>query len=186
MRTCVSYGITKWGHQYSELVPWGTAKHSNDGEFFYDNGFPVERNYFNAGVLLFDAFKWRKEEWSNKCLDFGQKYGRGLPTADQTILNCLLGNKFCQIPRRFNTPVSASRPKLDLSDIRERVIHLVYRPKPWDPLGFLHGQYDYFHSILQRTAISKFRQPWPNLRTIRLSRSYIKCLKNALLAVHRA
>ena len=89
--------LRNWGHQYSEPGPPGEQLNtSNDGEFFYDDGFPVERNYFNAGVLLFDAFKWRKEEWSNKCLDFGQTYGRGLPTADQTILNCLLGNKFCQ------------------------------------------------------------------------------------------
>ena len=52
-------------------------------------------------------------------------------------------------------PFRQVEQKLDLSDIREEVIHLVYRPKPWDPLGLLHGQYDYFHSILQRTAISK-------------------------------
>ena len=135
--------------------------------------------YFNSGVLLIDCERWLSEQLGDRALATGSQFGKDLPSADQTILNLLKGDCFEPIPRRFNTPVSPSRPRLDEAQLNERVIHLVARPKPWDPLGTLNGQSTYFDHVINSTAIADFKRSAPNRKSIRLARAYLKCWKNA-------
>lgn len=155
---------------------WGNLSQSNDRLFAAEQGMPSERPYFNAGVLLIDVHKWNTLNCTNECMNIGLKYGSNLPSADQTILNVLFGDSFSAVPRRFNTPVTASRAPLSDADISDRVVHLVARPKPWDAFGSLNGQSALFDRELLRTVIPNYRRPWPRFQSLRLSPAYLKCL----------
>lgn len=157
---------------------WFDAKRSNDRTFYEANGFDLSKPYFNSGVLVLDCEMWRRQDWTKRCLEFGRKHNKNLPTVDQTILNVLMGGEFFQIARRFNTPVSAGRNRLDLSDLEDRIIHLVSRPKPWDPIGQLNGQYDYYSAVMAKTAIAGFQPRRLSLRDFRNYRHWFKCWKN--------
>lgn len=159
-------------------VTWCTRGQSNDASFFEQSGVNLKTPYFNSGVLLIDCVQWLSQNIGERAMEVGRRFERDLPSADQTILNFLMGERFAAIPRRFNTPVSPSRRKFEESQLQNRVIHLVARPKPWDPLGWLNGQSVHFEKVIKSTAISNFERSWPNKKSLRLARAYSKCWRN--------
>jgi lipopolysaccharide biosynthesis glycosyltransferase len=159
---------------------WGSISASNDRAFFAQRGFGLEKPYFNAGVLLIDVCRWRNQRITDACFEAIAKFGTRLPTVDQTILNVVFYDKFHQIPRRFNTPVTASRRPLRAADLANRVIHLVGHPKPWEYLGFLNGQYFHYRQLARRIQLALPSAPQTLLRRVRYARAYIKCLPNAI------
>lgn len=175
-----------WHHDLQSApvgaVSWTTTENSNDHRFYSFHGLPLDGPYFNAGVLLFDCHQWVQDEWTSRCIEYGNRYSTNLPSADQTMLNLALGDVFTQIPRRFNTPVTASRAELGPRDLKNRVIHLVSRPKPWDAMGWLNGQSRHFDTALADTDVPDYRRPLPRIRDLRMSKMYAKCLQARLPA----
>jgi len=170
---------------------WESVGESNDSQFFRDLGTNPDTPYFNAGVLLIDGWRWRERAITEQSLEIGERYEKGLPSADQTILNSLFFGDFKAVPRRFNTPVTASRPPLSDTDWSDRIVHLVARPKPWDPFGFLNGQSRVFRKTLQRTAKRGSRAyTITSLKTIRsclrLSKAYATPLEGVREMYSRA
>lgn len=159
---------------------WTSIKSSNDRRFFETFGLDLDAPYFNAGVLLIDRYNWVAQDVTAKCLDLAFRFRNAIPTADQTILNLHFYNNYLRIPRYFNTPVSASRPPLCPDNYRNRVIHLLAYPKPWEPLGLLNGQYHLFRFWLRKTELSKYRPRLWNYRNFKKLRGAIKCLPNLL------
>jgi len=164
-------------------VSWHDGSVSNDQRFFrklqMDSGEP----YFNAGVLLVNAPRWKEENFTERCLQLGDRYGKALPTADQTILNIVFHGSFCSLPRKFNTPVVPGRASLACEVYQDRVIHLVSHPKPWDPFGFLNGQYALFRQELEKTALGPYSSTLTLKkcrRVLRWSAGYLKCLSRRL------
>lgn len=162
-------------------VSWGPIQGSNDERFFQELNWDLNGPYFNAGVLLIDVAQWRRQTITNRCLEVATQFGNNLPTADQTILNYIFAGKFATLPRRYNTVVTASRPPIKDEDWINRIVHLVGRPKPWDPFGFLNGQSRVFYDELKHTAVDGQR----NYRLLslatfrscfRLSAAYRKCI----------
>jgi len=135
-------------------VSWFPASASNDSRLLATTDVRRDAPYFNAGVLLLDTVAWKRADLTARCMAVGEYYGRQLPSADQTILNILLANDgYKQVPRRFNTPVTASRRPLSNADLQQRVVHLQGRPKPWDPFGRrIHGQGEHFFEQFEATA----------------------------------
>jgi len=138
-------------------VSWFPVSESNDADLLAKAGLRPEAPYFNAGVLLLDTAAWTAADLTARCVAVGEQYGRRLPSADQTILNILLSEDgYKQVPRRFNTPVTASRCALSPDDVHQRVVHLQGRPKPWDPFGRrVHGQGEHFFAQFEATAYYK-------------------------------
>ncbi len=172
---------TDLGEHAIGAVSWFPQSLSQDRAFLASLGLPPTEAYFNSGVLLIDAARWRAEGLTEELMAFGREYGKLLPTADQTILNHRFVGDFLQLPRRFNTPVSPKRTALDECQRANRVVHLVSRPKPWDPLGALHGQSKLYRDEVRHTAIAETwdRHEWsPALvrRCLRMSRNYARCL----------
>jgi lipopolysaccharide biosynthesis glycosyltransferase len=157
---------------------WTSIELSNDRRFFEAIGLDLDAPYFNAGVLLIDRHNWVAQNVTAKCLDLAFRYRKTIPTVDQTILNLYFYKNYLHIPRYFNTPVSASRPPLSPESYRNRVIHLVAYPKPWEPLGVLNGQYHFFRFWLAKTELWRFRPHLWKYRNFRKLRGAIKCLPN--------
>ncbi|MEM2002938.1 MAG: glycosyltransferase, partial [Candidatus Methanomethylicaceae archaeon] len=175
------YAISLEGHALG-AVSWNKIAESNDRSFFEQLGMSTEAPYFNAGVLLIDANQWRKSNIGPRCFEVLDRYGAALPTMDQTVLNLVFYKSFFQLPRRFNTPVTASRPPLARSVVASRVIHLVAYPKPWDAFGFLNGQFELFQFWFRQTAYRGKRPSMLHMRNVRKIKAILKCLPNLLRA----
>lgn len=104
-----------------------------------DTGFGKRLDkYFNAGVLLFNADKWRKNNYTQKCLDFVknnlEKFNNGIyDHVDQDVLNNIINKReVLFLPEKFNTLVMASFNFLKPWKIKRAVIlHFVTTLKPW-------------------------------------------------------
>lgn len=157
---------------------WGTAGDSNDRMFYESRNWPLDVPYFNAGVLLFDTPRWKALGLSERIKSICSDIGRVCPTMDQTIVNVALMGQFQRLPRRFNTPVTASRRTLKDSEVSDRVVHLVAHPKPWERLGWLNGQYRHYRRACQEMrarGIQPMHDSTSVGRLLRWSRAYVKC-----------
>lgn len=104
---------------------------------------------------------------------------------DQTVLNYVFCKSFAKLPRRFNTPVTASRRPLKFADMENRIIHLVAYPKPWDALGILNGQYYLFQAWLQKTEWRSRPTTFFQWRTLRKAHAILKCFPNLFRNIRR-
>ncbi|PQO29792.1 hypothetical protein DTL21_27550 [Bremerella cremea] len=165
-------------------VSWHKRSESMDSRFFDRIGEDAEVPYFNSGVLLIDRQRWLEDSATEECLELAAKHGSEMPSADQTLLNLVYGKNFLALPRRFNTPISAERRKLKPTDVENRVIHLLGKPKPWDPLGkYFNGQYSYFEEYFRRTSLVNSKASkgnrWKSVAMIaRHLRAYRKCAQS--------
>lgn len=58
--------------------------------------------YFNAGLLLIDLNRWRKNNLGEKCMRFIENHGGRVTHHDQGILNGLLSNQWLRLPLKYN------------------------------------------------------------------------------------
>lgn len=65
-------------------------------------GLAEEDLYFNSGVLLIDATKWRTQDVENTLIRYIESYGSQLSFLDQDALNHVLHNKWKQLPQKWN------------------------------------------------------------------------------------
>ena len=65
-----------------------------------------DRLYYNAGVILFDLNNWRKYHCEQSLLDVLRKDRVRYFTADQDILNLVLGEKMMPLALRYNFPTT--------------------------------------------------------------------------------
>lgn len=116
--------------------------------------------YFNAGMLVINLQNWRKENITNKCIDYLNKYDVAFP--DQDVLNMVLFDrvKFVSVSWNFNSIVkkvllekiynldnkteqlkNLIKPVIN-DDIKVDVYHYYGQPKPWwkVPFYFIRGQ----------------------------------------------
>jgi lipopolysaccharide biosynthesis glycosyltransferase len=163
-----------------------TVRSSNDRDFFLRLGFPETAPYFNAGVLLLDLERLRRENYLKKCLAFAREYKTQLPTADQTILNYVFRDNYLSMPYEYNTPIFPTQ-KLAMEKMTPgRIYHLVGFPKPWDFLGeWFNQQSPFFQIYLRQTAAIGYKSyhrinTEKIYRTVRKFRSYQKCARALL------
>lgn len=154
---------------------------SRDGKFFESLGLNGESPYFNSGVMLIDLAGWRRNNVTNKCIDFVSKYGGMIRVADETVLNVVFHENFKRLDRMFNYPVIPTLKKLDSDNLRV-VFHLMQSPKPWNLFGeFMHGNYDLFESILKETYFKNFKS-YKNItipvlkHSVKLLKAYKRCI----------
>lgn len=65
-------------------------------------GLALDAPYFNAGVLLVDHVKWKKEHCLDKIIGHIKSRQRNYFVADQDLINVLFGNRIKPLPPTYN------------------------------------------------------------------------------------
>ena len=95
---------------------------------------PRVRDYFNAGVLLIDLDRWKKERISEKALEYLVRNPQS-PYSDQDALNVACDTLWKKIDPRWNFQPYYEKKKISDMDPAERpgIVHFVTKAKPWNP-----------------------------------------------------
>jgi lipopolysaccharide biosynthesis glycosyltransferase len=132
--------------------------------------------------LLFNLRRWRDEQLTRRCVDFALEPPAPLISHDQTILNCLMADRFEPFDSSYNTFLWPDTPAVAPHARRGRVFHLVGAPKPWNYLGtYANKNATWWYELARETA---WGQHWPSrlmsrlglTREVRLARSTFRAL----------
>ncbi len=120
------------------------------------NKFRLKKNlnvkkYFNAGIMLLNLEKMRKDNIENKCFDFVEKYPEKITWVDQCVLNAV-----------FKEQVKFTNEKYNLIYIRGLkdykkdavIVHFAGGDKPWT-LGIFHPCKMEYYYYLSKTLYKK-------------------------------
>lgn len=118
-------------------------------------GVPGEREYFNSGVMVVNAERWREERISEQCVTFLRQHPQHVRFWDQDALNFVVADRWKRLDRRWNAfPLTAlmrlpgakyyANEVLPLEELlrEERaagILHFAGPRKPWLP-GFPSGE----------------------------------------------
>lgn len=121
---------------------------------------PRVQNYFNAGVLLIDLDRWRKERISEKALQYLNHNPQSL-FSDQDALNVACDGLWKRLDSRWNCH-DIDEKCISAFDYPEwpPIVHFAARKKPWkaESVSLNASFYDTFRS---RTHFA--RTPWNKL-----------------------
>ena len=121
--------------------------------------------YFNAGVLVLDLARWRRERIPERAFDYLAAHIEVIRFWDQDVLNAVLAGDFRALDPRWNQLPDVAH------HIREEpwIVHFASTSKPWQ-VDCDHPRRDLFFEILDRTAWAGWR-PRRTLRDTRAVRA---------------
>ncbi len=129
---------------------------------------PSGRKYFNAGILLLNLDVWRKENISERLLQYLQKYHTALEMLEQDALNALLYDQWLELHPKWNQTVglyslAASQSDWDNQAIAESlqnpaIVHYTGSSKPWHYLNTHPFKHEYY-TYLTFTPWQNFKHP---------------------------
>lgn len=97
-------------------------------------GLPADNVYFNTGVMIVNAERWRHERIFDTLMAWYENYSHGLPLADQDMVNVVLSNRKVVLDCKWNTQLHA----LDEDNIQKfdpeafsGIFHFSGPAKPW-------------------------------------------------------
>lgn len=123
---------------------------------FYPSDFAQKygiKDYFNAGVLLINARKWRENGITKKLFDATENLGNTgeLEHEDQDVLNYVLNEKVKFVSTRWNCQCfsfsfNTAKTKQDMFDIifGPFIVHYTAQGKPWYPESLHPYAFKYF------------------------------------------
>jgi lipopolysaccharide biosynthesis glycosyltransferase len=133
-------------------------------------GLRNEKDYFNAGVLVMDLDRWRKQRVHRRALQFAAKFHGQLPCADQDALNHVLAGAWKRLDLRWNQQYkffihSAAYlrvPWFALWRARSApyIVHYSTNTKPWHSSN-QHPWRSFYFEQLDRTHYSGWRPAAP-------------------------
>jgi lipopolysaccharide biosynthesis glycosyltransferase len=74
-----------------------------------DLGLRGEAPYFNAGVMVIDVARWRRDDVAGAALAYLERFGERVFFHDQEALNAVLAGKWGDLDERWNWSVSLDR-----------------------------------------------------------------------------
>jgi lipopolysaccharide biosynthesis glycosyltransferase len=118
---------------------------------------PRVREYFNAGVLLINLYRWRKERISEKALEYLALHPNS-PFSDQDALNFACDGLWKKLDARWN--FVAFRENTKISDLtgerRPGIVHFATSMKPWNA-SVLNVNASFYDSFRSRTSFGRTR-----------------------------
>jgi lipopolysaccharide biosynthesis glycosyltransferase len=146
---------------------------------------PRVRDYFNAGVLLIDLDRWRKERISEKALEYLARNPLS-PFSDQDALNVACDKLWKKMDPRWNLQDYYEKKRLSEMNLQQRpgIVHFVTREKPWDP-RILHLNADFYDAFRSRTYFARtpqdkilamVRQGWFNLKSVLRKYAFLRVI----------
>lgn len=142
-----------------------------------------ETKTFNAGVMVIDVDKWRREKISERVFTYLAEHPENIKFHDQDALNGALINEILEIPLKWNvtTPFVRLRPgdsqALYESADKPVIIHFNEVVKPWH-YRLRHPFKSYYYKYLRRTPYKEFVPADRNIENI-----LRKCLAVSLISL---
>jgi lipopolysaccharide biosynthesis glycosyltransferase len=90
------------------------------------NNISTDYKTLNAGVLLMDLEKLRRNKFTEKCIEIVSQH----PYIDQVIINLYLEGKYIDLPKQYN--VFNNQDDYLLEDHDDYIFHYVGPAKPWN------------------------------------------------------
>lgn len=119
--------------------------------------------YFNSGVMLINLKEWRKNNISEKTLDFIRRSPEKIKLYDQDALNFILANKCLILNKKYNQIILGLK-KTNIPD-NTFIIHYTGTYKPWHFV--YNGSYKkLYKKYLKLTPWNNYRYPDLNLNNI--------------------
>jgi len=187
--------------QHPERYKW--IPEINPIKNFRQLGIPGDRKFFNAGVMVVNLDRWRREKVPQRAMDCLREHQDYVLWCDEYALNVVMSGQWGELDARWNQGAAFnSYPSWHESpfdqDTYERIkndpwlIHFTWIKKPWLP-DCSHPYTGEFLASLDNTDWHKFR-PGQGLQAIKTApsfrtwlrakkdkyRSLRKSLKNAL------
>lgn len=129
-------------------------------------GIPADTPYFNSGVLLINVSKWRKNQTSERLLEYLWHHQAIIRYEDQEVLNAVLYDDWIELDFRWNWQIIWRGVRLGTHKMawvperaRKSIVHFITAEKPWLP-GCDYDEKEYFFKYVDRTEWSGWRVPW--------------------------
>lgn len=149
---------------------------------------PRVQDYFNAGVLLIDLDRWRKEQISKKAIEYLISHP-GSPYSDQDALNVACDGLWKKLDHHWNFHENLAQSFWDMSpDQRPGIVHFVAKAKPWNPNipNLNAGFYDNFRSRTHfaRSPLDKLldmlRGVWSRFKDFLRQYAFVRAIRDGL------
>jgi lipopolysaccharide biosynthesis glycosyltransferase len=142
-------------------APWAAGP---AGAAWRELGMDPSSPYFNAGVLLIDTPRWRRDRVGEQSLELLR---REKPRwGDQDALNKVIEGRWLELPRRWNLQTGELtgngpawalwRDEVESAVADPSIIHFTGRDKPWQ-WGTSHPRADEWYRWLDRTHWAEWR-----------------------------
>ena len=117
--------------------------------------------YFNAGVMLVNLDKWRRDGIQQKLFEYVEKNSDKILWGDQDVLNVVLQDGIKYIDKRWNAQVGEYEHCNDFNKIGEEayILHYIGKVKPWQPGNknpFKEMYFKYFNMTPAECKIIKY------------------------------
>lgn len=107
--------------------------------------------YCNAGVMLINLEKWRKDNIEKKLFDYTIKNKDKIFWQDQDVLNIVLKDNIKILPRKWNFQFFLyAYPTYDKSRYNFKIIHYAGQYKPWN-FNATHPLFEEYYAYLNLT-----------------------------------
>jgi lipopolysaccharide biosynthesis glycosyltransferase len=121
-------------------------------------GLPERAKYFNAGVMLIDLDRWRRDEIGERATEYLRERSADVMFWDQEGLNAVLCGRWGELDVRWNycsglTP----REQPEAARVEPWIIHFAGTLKPWQLPVPESGPRELFYRLLEET-------PWAGWR----------------------
>lgn len=144
----------------------GTVSEPDGIVNFAELGIPADAHYFNAGVLIINLDKWRRQGIGKSVLEYLSTYESIIQMADQEALNAVLWNDWVELDYKWNWQilhrdyrVGKQKVRWEPSDQTKSIIHFTTGEKPWQA-GCEYPEKARFEFYLDRTVWAGQRVPW--------------------------
>lgn len=147
--------VNLWGHDIKNYALGAVRLYEYNAHEHL--GIPKDANYFNAGILIMNLDKWRKENISQKVIEFIQKYPERLISWDQDALNGILYNDWFDINLKWNLRSqlydmdfqrAGLQTELAFEELKSNpfIVHFTTASKPWHLFNShpFKGEYFYY------------------------------------------
>ena len=142
---------------------------------YRDEGLAAETKYFNAGVVVIDVQRWRRERVAARATAYLERVGERVFFWDQEGLNVALAGSWGALAKRWNTnPTLAKLLALrGNGDSRQApdvpsIVHFTGNLKPWNYAN-TSDHYTRYYEFLDQTAWAGWR-PTRTWRTTAIAR----------------
>lgn len=156
-------------------------------------GYPSDLGYFNSGVILFNLDYFRKNNVTEKLINFIKENPEKLGCPDQDTLNFVLRNEKRMLPLKYNVQEGFFRvspeavaTKEQLSAIQDPyIVHFTTNEKPWKkscrhPLRHLYYEYRKGTPWAKSTFMEHFRHKRVISRRQQFNTNVMKILNKIL------